>query len=190
MLPFLGLFGGGAAAATTTAATTAATAATTAATVAAPVAAAAAPTFSISQLLGGATTILSAAASIAAGNQQAEMYEQQARETEMQKPLELLEGLNRRNDIKKATAAAVAEQDVAYAASGADLSFGTPTVARSSAFREGDYALSTNATVTGNSIDQLGLKAKSYLQMAGRARQMGVFEGLVGAFSGFSKMFA
>ena len=190
MLPFLGLFGGGAAAAAPAAATTAATAATTAATVATPVAAAAAPTFSISQLLGGATTILSAAASIAAGNQQAEMYEQQARETEMQKPLELIEGLQRRNEIKKATAAAVAEQDVAYAASGADLSFGTPTVARSNAFREGDYALNTNSAVTGNTIDQLEVKRKNYLQLAGRARQMGIFEGIVGAFSGLSKMFA
>lgn len=185
MLPFLGLFGGGAAAAAP-----AATAAATTVAAAPAVAAAAAPTFSISQLLGGATSILSAAASIAAGNQQAEMYEQQARETEMQQPLELIEGLHRRNEIKKATAAAVAEQDVAYAGSGADLSFGTPTVARSQAFREGDYALNTNAMVTGNSIDQLGIKAKSYLQMAGRARQLGAFEGLVGAFGGFSKMFA
>lgn len=185
MLPFLGLFSGGAAAATAPVA-----AATTAATAVPAVAAATAPTFSISSLLGGATTILSAAASIAAGNQQAEMYEQQARETDMQKPLELLEGLNRRNDIKKATAAAVADQDVAYAASGADLSFGTPTVARSNAFREGDYSLSTNAAVTGNTIDQLELKRKNYLKMAGQARQMGVFEGIIGAFSGFSKMFA
>lgn len=189
MMPFLGLFSGGAAAAAAPAAA-ATTAATTAATVAAPVAAAAAPTFSISQLLGGATTVLSAAASIAAGNQQAQMYEQQAREAEQQKPLELIEGLHRRNEIKKATAAAVAEQDVAYAASGADLSFGTPTVARSQAFREGDYAMNTNAMTTGNSIDQLELRRKNYLRMAGQARQMGVFEGLIGAFSGFSKMFA
>ena len=183
MMPFLGLFSGGAAAGATTAATAATTAAATTAAVAAP-------TFSISQLLGGSATILSAAASIAAGNQQAEMYEDQARETRMQKPLELIEGLHRRNEIKKATAQAVADQDVAYAASGADLSFGTPTVARSQAFREGDYAANTNAMTTGNSIDQLELKSKSYLQMAGRARQIGMFEGLVGAFTGFSKMFA
>lgn len=190
MMPFLGLFGGGAAAAAPAAAATATGLGSVIGYTAPAVAAATAPTFSISSLLGGGATILSAAASIAAGNQQAEMYEDQARETRMQKPLELIEGLHRNTEIKKATAAAVAEQDVAYAASGADLSFGTPTVARSQAFREGDYAMNTNAMTTGNSIDQLELKAKSYLQMAGRARQMGMFEGLVGAFSGFSKMFA
>ena len=90
---------------------------------------------------------------------------------------------------KRQTAAAVAEQDVAYAASGADLSFGTPQVARSQAFREGDYAANTNAMTTGNTIDHLELRRKNYLRMAGQARSMGMFEGLVGGLTGFSKMF-
>lgn len=188
MQALFGLFAGGSAAAAP-AATTAGLGSVIGYSAPAAVAATA-PTFSISQLLGGATTVLSAAASIAAGRQQAEMYEGQAREAEMQKPLELIQGLQRRNEIKKATAEAVAERDVAYAASGADLTFGTPTVARAQAFREGDYAMNTNAMTTGNMIDELELRRKNYLRLAGNARAMGLFEGLVSGFTGLSKMFA
>lgn len=151
-------------------------------------AAAASSGFSISQLLAGGATVLSAVSSIAAGNAQGDALEAQAAEAQQQKPLELIEGLSRRNEISKATQAAVAEQDVAYAASGADLSFGTPRQARSNAFREGDYAQNTNALTTGSTLDQLDLRTKTYLGMAGRARSLGLFEGLATAGLGFSKL--
>jgi hypothetical protein len=190
MQALFGLFAGSAAAApAATAGTLGSVIGYTApATAATTTAATTAGGFSIAKLLAGGATVLSAVSSIAAGNAQADAYEQQASEARMQQPLSLVEGLQRRNDLKKATMAAVAEQDVAYAASGADLSFGTPTVARANAFHEGDYALNSNANTTGATIDQLGFREKSYLSMAARARTLGMFDGLVTAGLGFSRL--
>lgn len=154
----------------------------------APAAAAATSGFSISQLLAGGATVLSTVASISAADAQGDALEAQAAEAQAQKPLELIEGLSRRNEIKKATMSAVADQDVAYAASGADLSFGTPRQARSNAFREGDHALNTNALTIGATLDQLDLRSKTYLGMASRARSLGWLEGLTTAGLGFSRL--
>lgn len=179
----IGLFSGAAAASGSTAA------ATTAATAAPAVAATAAPAFSLSQILSGGATLLSAVSAISAGAAQADALEAQATDTEMQKPLEVIQGLERRNEIKRATMQAVADIDTATAAGGADLSFGTPSVARRQAQRQGDYAANSNAWTTGATIDRLELRKKTYLQMAGRARMAGLVDGLATGFSGFARLY-
>lgn len=180
MMAMWGLFSGAAASAAPAAAT-AATAATTAATTAGGL--------SISQILGGTATLLSAVSSIAAGNAQGDSLEAQARDTEAQKPLELLQGLQRKNDIKRATMQAVAEIDTTTAASGTDLTYGTPVQARKAAFNEGDLGLNTNANTTGATLDRLDLRNKEYLRMAKNARLAGLVDAFSTGFSGFSKLY-
>lgn len=180
MMTLFGLFSGASAAAAPAAAT-AATAATTAATTAGGL--------SISQILGGTATLLSAVSSIAAGNAQGDALEAQARDAQDQKPLELLQGLQRKNDIKRATMQAVAEIDTTTAASGTDLTYGTPVQARKAAFNEGDSGLNTNANTTGATLDRLDLRNKEYLKMARNARTAGLFDGFVTGLSGFSRLY-
>jgi hypothetical protein len=177
MQALLGLFGAGSAAAPAAAATATTTAA-------------AAPAFSVSQLLGGTATLLSAVSSIAAGNQQADALKAQAIDTQSQKSLELIQGLDRKNQAKKATAQAVSDINTAYAASGADLTFGTPAVARASAFQEGDFTENSNTWTTGSTIDRLEEKRQELLRQAGYARMAGLFEGFTTAASGISKLTA
>jgi len=163
-------------------------AAPAAATAAAPVAATAASGFSLSQVLSGGATLLSAVSSIAAGNAKADELKAQAQDAQMQKPLEVIQGLQRRNEIKRATMQAVGDIDTATAASGADLTFGTPAQARKAAFREGDFAANSNTWTTGSTVDRLELRRKEYLRMAGKARLAGVFEGLTTGLTGFARL--
>jgi len=178
MQALFGLFGAGSAAAP--AAATAATA----------TAAAAAPAFSVSQVLGGTATLLSAVSSIAAGQQQADALEAQAIDTQSQKSLELIQGLDRKNQAKKATAQAISDINTSYAASGADLTFGTPAVARAAAFQEGDYTLNSNTWTTGSTIDRLEEKRQELLRQAGYARMAGLFEGFTTGLTGIAKLTA
>lgn len=179
MQALFGLFTGGAGAAGATAATGAA---------ATGAAAGAAGGLSLSQILSGGATVLSSVASIAAGNAQADAYKAQAEDAQAQKPLELLQGLQRKNEAKRAMIDAIGDINTSYAASNTDLTFGTPTVARQRAFQEADLAQTSNAMSTGATIDRLEQKRKNYLSMAGRARAAGLFEGLTSGLTGLSRL--
>lgn len=178
MQALFGLFAGGTAATTTAAAAAPAAAATTTA----------ATGLSLSQVISGGATLLSSLSAISAGQTQARALEMQANDAEMQKPLELLQGLQRKNEAQRAMMQAVSDIDTSYAASGADLSFGTASVARKAAFREGDLAMNSNSWTTGANIDRLEERKKEYLRMAGRARMAGLFDGFATGLSGFAKL--
>lgn len=177
---FAGLFGGGAAA--TGAAAGAAT------TGAAAAGGAAASGFSLAKLLSGTATVFSMFGSMAAGEADAEAAELAAVDAEREKPLETLQGINRRAGIKQEMMDRIGQQDVAYAASGTDLSFGTPGQARRDAFREGDTALSIDAGTEQTRVARLDERAANYRKRAKRARASGMFEAIGTGFSGFSNL--
>lgn len=168
------LFGGGgaAAAAGTAAAAGAGTAAATG--------------FSLSSILQGTATVLGVVSSIAAGNAEADALELQAQDAEREKPLENLQGIERRSSIKRAMADALGAQDVAYAASGVDLSFGTARAARTDAYREADLALTTDAGTQQTRTARLSERAANYRSSAKKAKSLGLLNGLAGGFKGFS----
>lgn len=167
---FTGAAGGGAAAGAGAAAAGAGAAAATGA--------AAAGGISFSTILQGGLGILSAISAINAANTQADNLELQADDARREQPLETLQGITRRTSIKKAMMDAVGEQDVAYAASGTDLSFGTPSVARTQAFREADTALETDNGTQITRQARLQEREANYLKMARKARQGGIFDAI------------
>ncbi len=170
------LFSGGAAAGTAAAGATATTTA--------------ASGFSLASILQGTATVLGVVSAIGAGNQDAAALEAQAVDAEREKPLETLQGIERRSSIKQAMADAVGAQDVAYAASGVDLSFGTAGAARKDAFREADLA-STTATGTEQvRVSRLDERAASYRRAAKQARRAGLVSGLTGAIGSVGSMLA
>lgn len=172
------LFGAGAAAAGT-AATTATTAATTATGVFGS-------GISLSSILQGTATVLGIVASIGAGNAEADMLEAQAIDAEREKPLETLQGINRRQSIRRDFAEAVGAADVAYAASGVDLSFGTARQARSDAAREADLATAVDIGTEQTRINRLSERAASYRRSAKRAKRSGVLNAILGGVDGLS----
>ena len=166
---FIGsLFGGGAAAtaATTTAATTAATG------------------FSFSSLLQGTATVLGAVSAISAGNAKAEEYKLAADDAARQVPLETLQGINRRASIKQEMMDRVGEMDVANAASGVDLSFGTPNQARRDAFRQTDLAVATDVGNEQSRVARLNEREANYRKMSKKAKSSGFFDALTIGLNG------
>ncbi|HEU0095208.1 MAG TPA: hypothetical protein VFQ52_02050 [Rhizomicrobium sp.] len=168
------LTGGGAAAGATTGAAAGATAASS---------------FSLSTLLQGGATVLGMAQAISAGNAQAEAYELEAQDAERQKPLETLQGISRRTALKRAAADAIGDQDVAYASSGVDLSFGTPAQARSDALRELDMGVTVDNGTQETRQVRLDERARNYRRMAGRAKSAGIFDALSMGATGFSSIY-
>ncbi|WP_126010180.1 hypothetical protein [Georhizobium profundi] len=150
-------------------------------------AATAAQTLSLSQLMQGGATVLSMFSSIQAGNADAQQANLAAIDAEREVPLETLQGINRRASIKRQLMDSIGTLDTAYAGSGVDLSFGTPSVARSEAFREADRALNSDAMTEQTRVGRLNERAANYRRAAGRARSRGFFDaigtGLKGAAS-------
>lgn len=171
-----GLFGGGAAAAGTAAGTAGAAAAT------------AGSGISLAGILQGTATVLGLLTSVAAGRQEADMLEAQAIDAEREKPLETLQGISRRQSIRRQMADAIGAQDTAYAASGVDLSFGTASEARKDAFREADTALAADIGNEQTRVSRLSERAAAYRRSAKNARRMGLVNGLMGAASGVASM--
>ncbi|MDP9560502.1 UNVERIFIED_ORG: hypothetical protein J2740_001691 [Rhizobium nepotum] len=174
------IFGGGA---STAAAGAAGSGAATTAAAAAPAAAG----FSLSSLLQGTATVLGMVQSINAGKADADAANAAADDAAREVPLETLQGINRRTMLKKEMMDSIGQQDVAYAASGVDLSFGTPLQARNDAFRQADLGLTSDVGTEQTRIGRLQERQVEYRKRASRARQSGLFNaaviGLKGATS-------
>lgn len=175
---FKALTGGGAAAG---AAGSAAGAAGTAAT--AGGAAATGGGLSLSGLLQGAATLLSITSQINAGNAEAERYELAADDAAREQPLETLKGIDRRRALKAELQDSIGDINTAYAASGVDLSFGTPNQARQNAFREADYGIAADNGTTLTRKARLTEREANYRKMAKRAKSRGYANAL---FTGLS----
>jgi hypothetical protein len=171
-----GLFGGGAAAGTA------------AAGAAAGAGAAATTGLTISSVLEGVATVGGLVMSIASGAAQKEQADAAADDADRQQSLENLEGINRRRSLKQAATDAIGAQDVAYAASGVDLSFGTASQARTEAFREADLGLASDVGTQQTRIARLQERAASYRQMGKRALLGGIIGGITGAAEGFGRI--
>lgn len=136
-------------------------------------------------LLQGTASVLGMYQAVQAGNADAEAANLAAIDAEREKPLETLQGLNRRAGIKQEMMNRVGEQDTAYAASGVDLSFGTPGQARRAAFREADNALTNDVATEQTRVARLDERAANYRKRAARARAGGWFDALtIGAKAG------
>ena len=101
------------------------------------------------------------------------MLNAQAIDAEAQQPLENLQGIQRRASIRRAMAEAQGDLNVAYAASGGDLSFGTPNEARREAWLEADYATAADNATQETRVNRLNLQASTFRRQARRARSRG-----------------
>jgi len=135
---------------------------------------------SLSGLLQGIATVGGVMALIAAGNAEADAANAAAIDAETEQTIETLKGIERRSSIQKDMRDALGAQDVAYASSGVDLSFGTAAQARKDAFREADLALTMDNGDTQSRLNRLQERAANYRSAAKRAKSLGLVQGLIG----------
>lgn len=145
---------------------------------------AAASGISLASILSGTATVLGVVSAIGAGNAEADALKAQAADADREQNLETLQGIQRRASIKRAMADAVGAQDVAYAASGVDLSFGTAAAARQDTYREADLALTMDNGTEQTRVARLAERAANYRSAAKRARAAGFVNGLIGGAKG------
>lgn len=139
---------------------------------------------SLLSVLQGTATALSVVGAIRAGQAQADAANAQARDADLQSQLEQNQGIERRNQLKRAMLENLGERDVAYAASGVDLSFGTPATARDQAVADANYQLSVDRETEEVRRQRLLGRAAGFRAQADEARSAGVIKALGAGIGG------
>lgn len=151
------------------------------------------PTSLWSSILSGGATAASVLAAKKAADDKARSYEYAAADAETETQIEAVAGLQRRASLKRQFAQAVGERDVATAASGVDVSFGTPSVIRAKMEGDTTRAVTLDQETENLRVARLRERAASYRIMAQDARAGGLLKaagiGLEGA-AGLARRFA
>lgn len=154
------------------------TAAQLAAGSAAAAGAAAGTGLSISSILQGTAGVTGLVAAISSGNAEAASLSAEAADAEREKGFEVVQNVERRRGLLAAASESIGEADVAYGASGLDLSFGSANEARRQVFREVDLAADSDTETTRMRLDRLGERARGFRRLAKQSRRLGLVSGL------------
>ncbi len=158
----------------------------------APLVAAGSSLFSAStafSVLSGASTVLSMLNANRAGKEKAAALNSQANDADVQGQIEQTQGISRQTSLKKALVAQLGERDVATAASGVDLSFGTAAVARRQDVTDSERALSVDQSTTDLRVARLRERAANYRIQAQQASAGGLGTAAALALEGGAKLF-
>ena len=142
----------------------------------------------ITSVLEGTASVLGIVSSIAGGAADKEQADAAARDADAEQAVETLQGINRRRSLRAAAIEAIGDMDVAHAASGVDLSFGTAAQARTDAMRELDTALTSDSGTTMTRLSRLQERASSYRRAGKRAMTAGLIGGLSSGISSFNRI--
>jgi hypothetical protein len=139
-------------------------------------------------LLSGGATIASMMGSLQQGDAQAASYEGAANDALMESGIEATRGIERRDNLKRALLERLGQQDVAAAASGVDLSFGTPAMARDEAQRDAERALVTDQSTEDLRKSRLQERASQMRIAAASARSGGRIKAFTAGATGVTKL--
>lgn len=142
----------------------------------------------VASILSGGATVLGVLNMQRAAEAKETALKLQADDADTTADLEVIQGTDRRNSLKAQLAAALGDRDVATAASGVDLSFGTPTVARAQAIRDGERALSIDQNTQDLRVSRLRERAANLRAGAAGARASGLGSAAVLALEGGAKL--
>lgn len=135
-------------------------------------------------ILAGGATVLSVLNAQRAGEAKSQALNAQADDADTQTRIEALQGLDRRTSLKTQMVQALGNRDVAAAASGTDLSFGTPVIARAQAVKDSERALSIDQDTTETRIARLRERAANYRIQASQAYAGGLGTAAAAALQG------
>lgn len=133
--------------------------------------------------LSGGATVLSMMQRQQASEMDALNLESQAEDTKLDIGQERVQGENRRNSIQRALLESIGDRDAAYAASGVDLSFGTPAVARQQASEAAERALNQDSDSENFNVSRLNQRAANLRMRANQTRKSGRTAALVEGLS-------
>lgn len=139
-------------------------------------------------ILSGGATVLSVLNTYRAGQQKADAYNAQASDAELSSTVAGLQGTERQNSLRAQLADALGQRDVATAAGGVDVSFGSAAAARAKATEDTQRALSLDQSTTQLQQARLRERAANYRKMALDASAGGLASAAAGALEGGAKM--
>jgi len=139
-------------------------------------------TSKFTSLLQGGLGLVSAMGELRAGQAQADALRSQAADTRLNITQEGIAGTERQDSLRRQLVSAIGERDTAYAASGVDLSFGTPVSARRQAIADADRAIVTDQNNVNLRQTQYRSRALSLEQMAADAASAGGIKALGSIF--------
>lgn len=140
-------------------------------------------------ILSGTATALSVMSTMRAGEAKAQSLELAAGDAETETRLEANKTIERKTSLRKALIETIGERDVAAAASGVDLSFGTPATARREAVTDTERALSLEDSGEEFRRARLLERSASYRRMAAESRSGGLGRAAALAFEGGARLF-
>lgn len=139
-----------------------------------------------SSILQGGASLASVIGALGAGEENAAAYKAKAADAEDEKGLEAVRGIERRDGLRRSLLERLGQQDVAAAASGVDLSFGTPALARDEAARDGERALTQDQNTEDLRANRLGQRADEFRNAARSARRSGVYKAIGAGVQGIA----
>lgn len=139
-------------------------------------------------ILSGGATVASVLAMQQSGETKAFALNAQADDADLQARVEQVQGLDRRISLKAQLVQAVGERDVAAAASGVDISFGTPSLARSEAVKDGERAIDLDQSTEDFRRQRLLEKAGNLRIQANQARSGALGSAAALALEGGAKL--
>jgi len=141
----------------------------------------------ITGLLSGTATVAGMLGAQQAGQEQARSLSMQAADARTEQDIERLRGTERRDSLRRSLLATLGERDVAAAASGVDLSFGTAATAREESVRDAERALTIDQSTEDFRVARLREREGEFLRSARSAKRAGTIRavglGLQGAAS-------
>jgi hypothetical protein len=121
----------------------------------------------IGSILQGVASVQSVSSGLVQSQMRADALNEQADDALFSAGLEETQGMERRTSLKKQFVQYQGERDAAIAASGVDMSFGTPAIAREAAARDAESALSMDQDTTNMRINRFRERAATQRQRAG-----------------------
>jgi hypothetical protein len=140
-------------------------------------------------ILSGGATVLSVLNAQRAGEMKVQSLNLQADDADTQSEIEGIQGTARRSSLKAQLTQAIGDRDVAAAASGVDLSFGTPSVARQQAIQSGERALEMDQDTQELRVSRLRERAAGLRAQAAGANAAGLGTAATLALEGGAKLF-
>lgn len=130
----------------------------------------------LASVLQGGVGLVGAMAAMREGQMQATAYRGQAQDAKFDARSEEIAGAQRQDSLRRDLVKTLGERDVAYAASGVDLSFGTPQIARGEAVDAAGRAVAQDQETTAMRAARLRERAAYFKQMALGAEEAGLYK--------------
>lgn len=141
----------------------------------------------LSTILAGTATVAGMMGAQESANEQSRNLTLQAADAATEADIERIRGGERRDSLRRSLLQALGERDVAAAASGVDLSFGTAAQAREEAARDAESALVVDQATEDTRVARLRERESEFLRSARSTRRAGRVKafglGVEGAYS-------